>query len=42
MNITDNQVKVIMFENGELDLMSIDSATYEAALWTRATRSTRC
>ena len=32
MNITDNQVKLIMFENGELDLMTIDSATYEAAL----------
>ena len=32
MNITDNQVKLIMFENGELELMSIDSATYEAAL----------
>mgnify|MGYP001278875684 CR=1 FL=1 len=32
LNISDGQVKVIMFENGELDLMSIDSATYEAAL----------
>ncbi len=32
LNIRDNQVKVIAFENGELDLMSIDSATYEAAL----------
>ena len=32
LNISDNQVKVIMFENGELDLMKIDSATYEAAL----------
>ena len=32
LNITDNQVKVIAFENGEVDLMSIDSATYEAAL----------
>ena len=32
LNITDNQVKVIAFENGELDLMSIDRATYEAAL----------
>ena len=32
MNIADNQVKLIMFENGELDLMSLDSATYEAAL----------
>ena len=32
LNISDNQVKVIMFENGELDLMTIDSATYEAAL----------
>ena len=30
--ITDRQVQVIAFENGELDLMSIDSATYEAAL----------
>ncbi len=32
LNISDDQVQVIMFENGELDLMSIDSATYEAAL----------
>ena len=32
LNITDNQAKVIAFENGELDLMWIDSATYEAAL----------
>ena len=32
LNISDNQVKVIMFENGELDLMKIDSATYEASL----------
>ena len=32
LNISDNQVKVIMFENGEVDLMSIDSATYAAAL----------
>ena len=32
LNISDNQVKAIMFENGELELMSIDSATYEAAL----------
>ena len=32
MNITDNQVQVIAFENGELDLMTIVSATYEAAL----------
>ena len=32
LNVTDNQVKLIMFENGELDLMTIDSATYEAAL----------
>ena len=32
LNISDNQVKVIAFENGELDLMSIDSATYEASL----------
>ena len=32
LNVTDNRVKLIMFENGELDLMTIDSATYEAAL----------
>ena len=32
LSIDDKQVQVIMFENGELDLMSIDSATYEAAL----------
>ena len=32
LSISDKQVQVIMFENGELDLMSIDSATYEAAL----------
>ena len=32
LNVFDNQVKVIAFENGELDLMKIDSATYEAAL----------
>ena len=32
LNVTDNQVKLIMFENGELDLMTIDSATYEAAI----------
>ena len=32
LNVTDNQVKVIAFENGELDLMTIDGATYEAAL----------
>ena len=32
LNVTDDQVKLIMFENGELDLMRIDSATYEAAL----------
>ena len=32
MNITDNQVQVIAFENGELDLMTIVSATYEVAL----------
>ena len=32
LNITDNQVKAIAFENGELDLMSIDSATYGEAL----------
>ena len=32
LNVSDRQVQVIMFENGELDLMSIDSATYEAAL----------
>ena len=31
-SIPDRQVQVIMFENGELDVMSIDSATYEAAL----------
>ncbi len=30
--IPDRQVQVIMFENGELDVMSIDSTTYEAAL----------
>ena len=42
LSITDRQVQVIAFENGELDLMTIDSATYEAALWTRAIRSTRC
>jgi len=29
--ITDAQVSVIMFENGELDLMTVDSATLEAA-----------
>ena len=32
LNVTDDKVKLIMFENGELDLMTIDSATYEAAL----------
>ena len=32
LNVTDNQVKVIAFENGELDLMSIDSATYGEAI----------
>ena len=32
LNVTDNQVKVIAFENGELDLMTIGSATYGAAL----------
>ena len=32
LNITDNQAKVTAFENGELDLMSIESQTYEAAL----------
>jgi ABC-type transport system substrate-binding protein len=30
--IPDRQVQVIMFENGELDVMSIDSNTYAAAL----------
>ena len=33
LNISDNQVKVIAFENGELDLMSLDSATFEASLY---------
>jgi ABC-type transport system substrate-binding protein len=32
LNVTDSQVQVIMFENGELDLMTIDPPTYEAAL----------
>ena len=32
LSITDAQMKVIAFENGELDLMWIDSATYEVAL----------
>ena len=32
LNVTDDKVKLIMFENGELDLMTIDSATYKAAL----------
>ena len=32
LNISDNQARVIAFENGELDLMSIESQTYEAAL----------
>ena len=32
LNVTDDKAKLIMFENGELELMSIDSATYEAAL----------
>ena len=32
LNVADDKVKLIMFENGELDLMTIDSATYEAAL----------
>ena len=31
-NVENTQVKLIMFENGELDLMSIDRETYEAAL----------
>ena len=31
-NIPDVQTQVIMFENGELDLMKIDSETYHAAL----------
>ena len=30
--VPDRQVQVIMFENGELDVMAIDSTTYEAAL----------
>ena len=30
--VADAQVQVIMFENGELDVMSIGGATYEAAL----------
>ena len=32
LNVSDSQVQVIMFENGELDLMTIDPPTYEAAL----------
>ena len=32
MNLADKDVKVIWFENGELDLMSLDSATFETAL----------
>ena len=32
LNVTDDKAKLIMFENGELDLMTIDSATYGAAL----------
>ena len=31
-NIPDEQVRLVMFENGELDLMSIDRETYAAAL----------
>ena len=31
-NIPDVQTQVLMFENGELDLMQIDSETYHAAL----------
>ena len=31
-NIEDEQARLVMFENGELDVMSIDSETYEAAL----------
>ena len=31
-NIEDEQARLIMFENGELDVMSIDTETYEAAL----------
>ena len=31
-NIEDEQVRLIMFENGELDVMSIGRETYEAAL----------
>ena len=32
LSVEDTQTRTIMFENGELDLMKIDSATYEAAL----------
>ena len=32
LDVEDTQAQTIMFENGELDLMRIDSATYEAAL----------
>ena len=31
-NIEDEQARLVMFENGELDVMPIDSETYEAAL----------
>ena len=31
-NIPDYRARLIMFENGELDVMAIDSETYEAAL----------
>ena len=31
-NIPDQQTRLIMFENGELDLMRVDRETYEAAL----------
>ena len=31
-NIEDEQARLVMFENGELDVMSIDSETYEAVL----------
>ena len=31
-NIEDEQARLLMFENGELDVMRVDSETYEAAL----------
>ena len=40
-NIPDEQARLIMFENGELDVMTIDIQTY-ARRSTRATRSIRC